>query len=645
MPVVLKHQEITDFYPQNITKLFPSYLKAMYRTLQREIIRERKRWKTCSTSNMDITSHLPHTFLSILLDNMPPSIFSKFLTTLYKYGSDNEKLMLQLGKLYPAKTKRYKQERLEFYYFLKTHQISSISDNNAYIFQVMNQITFDNCMIRCRKTSKNTNRVIEKHTRTCVGSETPYIASLYYERTGMINDGGTRDLQIYPFFPDGSLLDQITAMHEEHEISSPNHCVNDPSDVPRLVRGIQESRSDTRSLDPADKPRDVGFRKMECQQTLIRFICITHLQIIGFLQKCQNQGIILTDIKLENFLAEYSPNNREYTLKIIDLKSSRYLDKKGFFQNKSNNKKWNTSLVHTEGIIPMEIHADKRCSAEKSSIFMFGINLYIALTGNKIKYTTKPYIINEITDADFTDFAIFQSDQGLLLKQLIINTTKRNPDERITYAEVLQSLNNIYPGLVENTPHLDDQQRQAYLQDIVKFQSTLHQDAAFADQYFHQYIQCMQNAFQSPQTPLVQITQLDNQLQHTHTLIRTDDVIKIANTIQQTDQQEKIDILTTLQLIPFESRLEVYKSHTHETFFTRIAIIQTCYMILGDINTYRVENLLSDPIIIDIPIRRYLHSQMEALHNHQLSIDDLRVLKKQLEEALRNLQQLPHLKT
>ena len=30
-------------------------------------------------------------------------------------------------------------------------------------------------------------------------------------------------------------------------------------DVPRLVRGIQESRSVPRSLDPADKPRDVGL--------------------------------------------------------------------------------------------------------------------------------------------------------------------------------------------------------------------------------------------------------------------------------------------------------------------------------------------------------------------------------------------------
>ena len=51
---------------------------------------------------------------------------------------------------------------------------------------------------------------------------------------------------------------------------------NSDLDVPRLVRGIQFDLTlcnrlahEARSLDPADKPRDVGAQKVNCQHALI----------------------------------------------------------------------------------------------------------------------------------------------------------------------------------------------------------------------------------------------------------------------------------------------------------------------------------------------------------------------------------------
>ena len=57
---------------------------------------------------------------------------------------------------------------------------------------------------------------------------------------------------------------------------------NSDLDVPRLVRGIQFDLTlcnrlahEARSLDPADKPRDVGAQKVNCQHALVLASCLT----------------------------------------------------------------------------------------------------------------------------------------------------------------------------------------------------------------------------------------------------------------------------------------------------------------------------------------------------------------------------------
>ncbi len=56
-------------------------------------------------------------------------------------------------------------------------------------------------------------------------------------------------------------------------------------DVPRLVRGIQEDLTErnmletcSKSLDPANKSRDVGTKIMSCQQALVKLSGINFCQ-------------------------------------------------------------------------------------------------------------------------------------------------------------------------------------------------------------------------------------------------------------------------------------------------------------------------------------------------------------------------------
>ena len=54
-------------------------------------------------------------------------------------------------------------------------------------------------------------------------------------------------------------------------VSCHNRRVNDPTWIPRLVRGIQGSRPGIRSLDPADTPRDVGKLDLPGDCDRVRF--------------------------------------------------------------------------------------------------------------------------------------------------------------------------------------------------------------------------------------------------------------------------------------------------------------------------------------------------------------------------------------
>ena len=62
---------------------------------------------------------------------------------------------------------------------------------------------------------------------------------------------------------------------------------NSDLDVPRLVRGIQFDLTlcnrlahEARSLDPADKPRDVGAQKMNCQHALSIQRSLSRLKVL-----------------------------------------------------------------------------------------------------------------------------------------------------------------------------------------------------------------------------------------------------------------------------------------------------------------------------------------------------------------------------
>ena len=101
----------------------------------------------------------------------------------------------------------------------------------------------------------------------------------------------------------------------------------------------------------------------------------------------------------------------------------------------------------------MEIYEGKGkpCSVEKANIFMVGINIYELLAKNMNHFRKKPsYHIRELNDDDFKDISVFQNEKGHLLKELILDSTKSNPEERISYQQFLHGLNEIYPYTIEN---------------------------------------------------------------------------------------------------------------------------------------------------------------------------------------------------
>ncbi len=646
-----QQQMMTDHYPASITRHYPGYLHAMYHTLSGEIVRERKKWRPVRAFRHDSNIVLPQDMLTDVIAIMSPNRFSRFLNILYNDKLDDDGLMQALKNLFPENMKRFQTERLQFHHFLNTHTLCLIADGHARIIKVSNLINSHACVIRARKPNRKESCRIEKHARRLLDGKIPYISPIFIERAGIIHDGSLRVIQIVPFFPNKSMFHHFMSLQNE---------------------------------------------RMEPQKRL-RLICTSHIQLLDFFMKYHEARLFFTDGKLENFMVYQDVKTGEYQLQVTDLKSTRTLDDDGFYQYSDDAQHWDGSLIHTMGVTPAEVVNERRCSVEKANICMLGINLYTASTCKRLKYNKKKYKVKEPTDQNFSKFLLFKTKQGQQLKQLIMDCIKHNPDDRISCMDAMTRLNQIYPYDLEqqcreqlstlkrmdpyncHIRHMELQVNQAadeinrsgLKQCLITLQSMMEnclcKNTAFAKQHDLEKhnLQLLENikaiygkyeqtgniipdenlkAFintklieiNAPQTSVTRMIEINNELNSLYNNTR-DCCIKIDVLIQNTSRRNAINVLIAVRLLPVEQRLAFFSDSQDNTLLKKIIDFKACHDLLKEINSFRFENINSFPVIIDIPIRRYIHLKLEAIYAEGVSAYAMRNTRKKISDDLNRL--------
>ncbi|MBA2652148.1 MAG: protein kinase [Tatlockia sp.] len=175
-------------------------------------------------------------------------------------------------------------------------------------------------------------------------------------------------------------------------------------------------------------------------------------QMAETLETIRKQDVLFPDLKNTNWLID-----EKRQLRIADTKS--FLPTKDCFYNKDGpENKW-YSLLSTRYMNPPEFQK-RQFYADPVHAFQLGKNLYQYLTGCDYIYLFEH---GEGALYNF-EFAIFKTEEGKELRQIIIDLIKPNPDYRKTVAKALVQLEvldqNLNPSVVQQPKEIVKEQPQ-----------------------------------------------------------------------------------------------------------------------------------------------------------------------------------------
>ena len=164
----------------------------------------------------------------------------------------------------------------------------------------------------------------------------------------------------------------------------------------------------------------------------------TYIQMGTVLKAMQKEGVFFPDIKNTNWLV--NGNKEKQTLHIADTKSFMPAPDDQFDENLSMNDGYMLLFATTRYLNPPEIDmsADEvpPFSIDKAYAFMLGKNIYQAMTSCTIDYLDGK---NNAEQMSFED-PIFQSEEGMALKQMIKNAVQEDPEQRPSVSDMLRTL-------------------------------------------------------------------------------------------------------------------------------------------------------------------------------------------------------------
>lgn len=169
---------------------------------------------------------------------------------------------------------------------------------------------------------------------------------------------------------------------------------------------------------------------------------VIYKQMLQTLLLVQSKGCVFPDMKNENWvLNEDSVLNEQNQVFVVDTK--------GFFFSKDGRIDYETvtqeggPLIHSLFLDPPEYPSGLLkpggISVDAMHTHMFGKNLYQYLTGCSNEYLDK---LHHFTQMDF-NVPVFQGQDGLKLAELIQDTVRHDPSERIHLETALARLNGI----------------------------------------------------------------------------------------------------------------------------------------------------------------------------------------------------------
>jgi hypothetical protein len=473
----------------------------------------------------------------------------------------------------------------------------------------------------------------------------------------------------------------------------------------------------------------------------MRLLCVSHIQMLEFFMQYHEAGFFFSDGKLENFLCFQDVYTGEYQLQVLDLKSTRYLDKEGYYHAEKQHEVLNLPVIYTKGVTPPEVIKGVRSSADKASVCMFGMNLYMAATGRRLRANRRKYKIREFEESHFSKHALFKTAAGEQIKKLVMDCVKQDPDHRISCAEALVRLKHIYPcdlerlcrARLEDLKQLDpyspvtvdmtyrlnkaadsmDRQGLKHLLyalqrmikdalilkmrhiaehvmafpeeklvDMMSFRRLLQEikpehikvinsnleehcrdlykkikkinrshdlmGKVMVDQNLEQELQLLRKALQSP----------DNlSFEHwffTHAAFSSllyeikNLMIQVSTVMKDLSPEQAINCITALRLFPVRQRFLIFGSKDAEAremdgqqaldIVKKLLDFKTSHDLLKKINAYRYENLSSHPVMVDVIVRRYLHEKMEALYRMDITVSQMKNLRKKIATDLLQLQ-------
>jgi len=172
--------------------------------------------------------------------------------------------------------------------------------------------------------------------------------------------------------------------------------------------------------------------------TRIKSALQLYKQMGTILEHIRDDDCAFPDMKNTNWLVD-----QDGKLRISDTKSFVF-SKNDVFDLKCHSNRW-YKFLRTDYMNPPELSTPPPFSVDKLHAYLFGKNLYQYLTRCNHNY------LNHRNDEQQYDFsaAVFKSEQGRLLKELLKKMIKINPEHRISVREASSMLTHIeqYPQI------------------------------------------------------------------------------------------------------------------------------------------------------------------------------------------------------
>lgn len=690
-----QQQAITDKYPSNITEKFPDYLKAIYQTLTSEIIREYKQWRSVRVFYHDNNICLPQDILSEIITTMSPKRFTRFLNILYSKKFDADRCMSRLEKLYPIHLKRVSIENVQFHHFLKTHVISLVSDGYARVLKVTHRIHSSSCVIRCRKPSRKESLRVEKHVRQVLQDKIAYFSHHYAERAGLLSSCRLRIIQILPFFHHHNLLNHLlTVQGEKQPVKKclrlictshlqmldffmkyqaenffftdgklENFMMHQDVKTGEYRLQIVDFKS-TRYLDGNGKYRSNHyFGDWDC--SLIYTDGVTPPEIMNGVHSSAEKANVfmlgvnlyvgstgkrlkyiskrykikeLTDknfSKLALFKTEEGIELKKLIMDCVKLNPCERIDYDEIWSRLNRIYPYDLEMTcrhqlnqlyqldpYHQRVRQMEAELNRAADA----IDRHGLNQVLLLSKSMMddyfkrkKAAFKEYHLKVMPGA----FSAYHPEADdaynvISLFEQFINTLER------------KSLDLIKSDLKQKCNHLLIKIQKLYL----KYDNVI---GSIADENLQLFINQYHSDLHEPEVSVIRLLSLEDELASMYRNAKLFSS-RMDRVLQKMTQVRQADFLTAIRFLPLDHRMTYRTDASDEIFFQSMITFKTCHDLLKQVNTYRYENINNHPVIVDVPIRRYLHEQIEAIYDENMTFVRLKKIKKKISNDLIQLQ-------